>query len=40
MTGLVLVDRFDRLKEYPACRHHVMRATAYPSFVAHFAAAD
>ena len=44
---LRLVDRFDGLKEYPACRSYVMRATARPSFVkahadqmAHFAAAD
>jgi glutathione S-transferase len=44
---LRLVDRFDRLAEYPACRDYVARATARPSFVvahadqmAHFAAAD
>jgi glutathione S-transferase len=44
---LRLVDRFDRLSGYPACRDYVSRATARPSFVkahadqmAHFAAAD
>lgn len=44
---LRLVDRFDGLKEYPACRDYVARATARPSFVkayedqmAHFAAAE
>ncbi|HET9689338.1 MAG TPA: glutathione S-transferase family protein, partial [Pseudolabrys sp.] len=44
---LHLVDRFDGLAEYPACRNYVARATARPSFVkayadqmAHFAAAD
>jgi glutathione S-transferase len=44
---LRLVDRFDGLAEYPACRDYVVRATARPSFVkahadqmAHFAAAD
>jgi glutathione S-transferase len=44
---LRLVDRFDGLAAYPACRDYVMRATARPSFVkahadqmAHFAAAD
>jgi glutathione S-transferase len=44
---LRLVDRFDGLVGYPACRDHVARATARPSFVkahadqiAHFAAAD
>jgi glutathione S-transferase len=44
---LRLVDRFDGLAEYPACRDYVARATARPSFVkahadqmAHFAAAD
>jgi glutathione S-transferase len=44
---LRVVDRFDGLKEYPACRDYVSRATARPSFVkahadqlAHFAAAD
>ncbi|HEY2070856.1 MAG TPA: glutathione S-transferase family protein [Rhizomicrobium sp.] len=44
---LRLVDRFDGLAEYPACRNYVARATARPSFVkahadqmAHFAAAD
>ncbi len=41
------VDRFDGLKDYPACRAHVARATARPAFkkahadqMAHFAAAD
>ena len=44
---LRLVDRFDGLAEFPACRGYVARATARPSFVkahadqmAHFAAAD
>ena len=44
---LRLVDRFDGLADYPACRTYVARATARPSFVkahadqmAHFAAAD
>jgi glutathione S-transferase len=44
---LRLVDRFDGLAEYRACRGYVARATARPSFVkahadqmAHFAAAD
>lgn len=44
---LRLVDRFDGLTAYPACRDYVARATARPSFVkahadqmAHFAAAD
>jgi glutathione S-transferase len=44
---LRLVDRFDGLAGYPACRNYVSRATARPSFVkayadqmAHFAAAD
>lgn len=44
---LRLVDRFDGLKAYPACRAYVKRATARPAFVkayadqmAHFAAAD
>lgn len=44
---LRLVDRFDGLADYPACRAYVARATARPSFVkahadqmAHFAAAD
>jgi glutathione S-transferase len=44
---LRLVDRFDGLVAYPACRDYVLRATARPSFVkahadqmAHFAAAD
>ena len=44
---LRLVDRFDGLATYPACRDCVTRATARPSFVkahadqmAHFAAAD
>ncbi len=45
--ALRLVDRFDGLAEYPACRDYVARATARSSFVkahadqmAHFAAAD
>lgn len=44
---LRLVDRFDGLSGYPACRNYVARATVRPSFVkahadqmAHFAAAD
>jgi glutathione S-transferase len=44
---LRLVDRFDGLAEYPACRDYIARATARPCFVkahadqmAHFAAAD
>lgn len=44
---LRLVDRFDGLADYPACRAYLARATARPSFVkahadqmAHFAAAD
>jgi glutathione S-transferase len=44
---LRLVDRFEGLAGYPACRGYVARATARPSFVkahadqmAHFAAAD
>ena len=44
---LRLVDRFDGLAEFPACRAYVARSTARPSFVrahgdqmAHFAAAD
>jgi glutathione S-transferase len=44
---LRLVDRFDGLAAYPACRDYVARAKARPSFVkanadqmAHFAAAD
>jgi glutathione S-transferase len=44
---LRLVDRFDGLKEYPACHGYVARATARPGFakahadqMAHFAAAD
>ena len=44
---LRLVDRFDGLAGYPACRAYVMRATSRPSFMkahadqmAHFAAAD
>ncbi|WP_425998544.1 glutathione S-transferase family protein [Caulobacter sp. DWR1-3-2b1] len=44
---LRLVDRFDGLAEFPACRDHVARATARPAFVkahadqmAHFAKAD
>jgi glutathione S-transferase len=44
---LRLVDRFDGLANYPACRAYLARATARPAFVkayndqmAHFAAAD
>lgn len=44
---LRLVDRFDGLMAYPACRAYVARATARPAFMkayadqmAHFAAAD
>jgi glutathione S-transferase len=44
---LRLVNRFDGLTKYPACRDYVARATARPPFVkahadqmAHFAAAD
>ncbi|PZQ56894.1 MAG: glutathione S-transferase [Phenylobacterium zucineum] len=44
---LRLVDRFDGLADWPACRAYVARATARPAFVkahadqmAHFAAAD
>jgi glutathione S-transferase len=44
---LRLVDRFDGLADYPACKGYVTRATARPAFVkarddqmAHFAAAD
>ena len=44
---LRLVDRFDGMKDYPACRAYVTRATARPAFVkahadqmAHFARAD
>lgn len=44
---LRLVDRFDGLTAFPACRGYVARATARPAFVkayadqmAHFAAAD
>lgn len=44
---LRLVDRFDRLTDYPACRAYIARATARPAFqkahadqMAHFAAAD
>jgi len=44
---LRLVDRFDGLADFPACRGYVARATARPSFtkahadqMAHFAAAD
>lgn len=48
MTDVLrLVDRFDGLAPYPACRDYVVRATARPSFLkahadqmAHFAAAD
>jgi len=44
---LRLVDRFDGLADYPACKAYVARATARPAFVkahadqmAHFAAGD
>jgi glutathione S-transferase len=44
---LRLVDRFEGLAEFPACRDYVRRATARPAFLkahadqlAHFAAAD
>jgi glutathione S-transferase len=44
---LRVIDRFDGLAAYPACRGYVVRATARPAFVkahadqiAHFAAAD
>lgn len=44
---LRLVDRFDGLADYPACRDYLARATARPAFLkayedqmAHFAAAD
>jgi glutathione S-transferase len=44
---LRLVDRFEGLADYPACRAYVARATARPAFakahadqMAHFAAAD
>lgn len=44
---LRLVDRFDGLADYPACREYVSRSTERPAFakahadqVAHFAAAD
>ena len=44
---LRLVDRFDGLAAFPACRAYVKRATARPAFakahadqLAHFAAAD
>ena len=44
---LRLVDRFDGLADFPACRAYVTRATARPAFqkahadqMAHFAAAD
>jgi glutathione S-transferase len=44
---LRLVDRFDGLADYPACRDYLARAVARPAFVkahadqmAHFAAAD
>jgi glutathione S-transferase len=44
---LRLVDRFDGLADFPACRDYVARATARPAFakahadqMAHFAAAD
>jgi glutathione S-transferase len=44
---LRLVDRFDGLAKFPACRAYVERATARPAFkkahadqMKHFAAAD
>jgi len=44
---LRLVDRFDGLAAYPACKAYMARATARPAFVrahadqmAHFAKAD
>lgn len=44
---LRILNRFERLKDYPACRAYVERATARPAFVkahadqmAHFAKAD
>lgn len=44
---LRLVDRFNGLEEYPACREYVLRATGRPAFmkahsdqIAHFAASD
>jgi glutathione S-transferase len=44
---LRLLDRFDALEGYPACRDYVLRATSRPAFVkayadqmAHFSAAD
>jgi glutathione S-transferase len=44
---LRLVDRFEGLADFPACRDYVARATARPAFIkahadqmAHFAAAD
>jgi glutathione S-transferase len=44
---LRLIDRFEGLAQYPACRGYVQRATARPAFLkahadqmAHFAAAD
>lgn len=44
---LRLIDRFDGLAEYPACREYLARATARPAFqkayadqMAHFAVAD
>ena len=44
---LRLVDRFDGLADYPACRAYVARATARPAYVkahadqmAHFAKGD
>lgn len=48
MTDVLrLVNRFERLAKYPACRDYVARATGRPSFIkahadqlAHFAAAD
>jgi glutathione S-transferase len=47
VDALRLVDRFDGLKDFPACRAYVAHATARPAFkkayadqMAHFAAAD
>ena len=44
---LRLVDRFDGLADFPACRAYVTHATVRPAFrkahadqIAHFAAAD
>jgi glutathione S-transferase len=37
---LRLVDRFEGLAEYPACRAHVERATARPAFKKAHAGSD